>query len=384
MYMRHEQGVGSWLRREEDRKMHVLLKRRIKCRCRGLSDDDSRLAASSVQSNNLAAVNITQTSPPASIKSLNRPKMASPPMTAKRRRLNNATNTLSKPFVSPLKTADALKTPSKSRRSDKTATRNPPYVPSTLAHTIAPTTPVPLSKPQSAKSSAITPMRTNPVRKHAYSTPFAKRSDPAEQAVQKEITSLELQIKAVRNDIHALNQAAKYTSDTDNDLEELAVKWKLASQAAAEEIFGSVKERVNRMGGVEAWRDTEKQKYERSNGIGEFAEPEVEDDADCEFDSQGEELPEDEQEYRKREKRRLKHEAMEAADVDERVVEDETGPKQVWQQTGNGDDVSMELLAVHVKHTNCLQSFTIDMMLQSLNIELDVIGYDKQGQRWVS
>ncbi|KAM0709745.1 hypothetical protein Q7P35_003785 [Cladosporium inversicolor] len=293
--------------------------------------------------------------------------MASPPMTAKRRRLNNATNTLSKPFVSPLKTADALKTPAKSRRSDAIVTGNSSHVPSTLAHTITAAHSVPPPKPQSARPSAITPVRSNPVRKYAYSTPFAKRSDPAEQAAQKEITSLELQIKAVRNDIDALKQAAKYTSDTDNDLEELAVKWKLASQAAAEEIFGSVKERVNRMGGVEAWRDSEKQKYERSNGIGEFAEPEVEDDADCEFDSQGEELPEDEQEYRKKEKRRLQREAMEAADVDERVVEDDTGPKQLWQQTGDGDD-----------------SFTIDMMLQSLNIDLDVIGYDKQGQRWVS
>lgn len=270
--------------------------------------------------------------------------MASSPMTAKRRRLNNATNTLSKPFVSPLKTADTLKTPSKNRRSDVIATSNPPYVPSTLAHTVNAASSVPQIRPQSIRPSVITPVRSNPIRKMAYSTPFAKRLDPAEQAVQKEITSLELQIKAVRNDIDALNQASKYTSDTDNDLEELALKWKLASQAAAEEIFGSVKERVNRMGGVEAWRDSEKQKYERSNGIGEFAEPEVEDDADCEFDSQGEELPEDEQEYRKKEKRRLKQEAMEAADVDERVVEYDTGPKQVWQQTGNGDDVSLYCL----------------------------------------
>lgn len=265
--------------------------------------------------------------------------MATTPMTAKRRRLNNASNTLNKPFVSPLKTADAHKTPSKNRRSDVITTSNPPYVPSTLAHTINAVGTAPPPKPQSTRP-AITPVRSNPVRKYAYSTPFAKRADPAEQAVQKEITSLELQIKAVRNDIDALNQAAKYTSECDNDLEELAVKWKLAAQAAAEEIFGSVKERVNRMGGVEAWRDSEKQKYERSNGIGEFAEPEVEDDADCEFDSQGEELPEEEQEYRKREKRRLKQEAMEAADIDERVVEDEAGPKHVWQQTGNGDDVS--------------------------------------------
>jgi Swi5-dependent recombination DNA repair protein 1 len=269
--------------------------------------------------------------------------MASPPITAKRRRLNNATHTLSKPFVSPLKTADAnnLQTPTKSRRSNVIAPENTPYVPSTLAQTINAATSTPSSKPRSSKPSAITPVRSNSVRRPAYSTPFAKRSDPAEQAVQKAITSLEMQIKAVRNDIDALNQAAKYTNDSsDNDLEELAIKWKAASQAAAEEIFGSVKERVNRMGGVEAWRDSEKQKYERSNGMGEFAEPEKVDDADCEFDSQGEELPEDEQEYRKKEKRRVQREAMEAADVDEPVVEEQTGLKQVWQQTGNDDDVS--------------------------------------------
>jgi Swi5-dependent recombination DNA repair protein 1 len=272
--------------------------------------------------------------------------MASPPTTAKRRRLNNATHTLSKPFVSPLKTADAnnLQTPTKSRRSNVIAPANTPYIPSTLAHTINAATSTPLSKPQLSRPPAITPVRSNSVRRPAYSTPFAKRLDPAEQAVQKAITSLEMQIKAVRNDIDALNQAAKYTNDSsDNDLEELAIKWKAASQAAAEEIFGSVKERVNRMGGVEAWRDSEKQKYERSNGMGEFAEPEKVDDADCEFDSQGEELPEDEQEYRKKEKRRVQREAMEAADVDEPVVEEQTGLKQVWQQTGNDDDVSMRM-----------------------------------------
>jgi Swi5-dependent recombination DNA repair protein 1 len=273
--------------------------------------------------------------------------MASPPTTAKRRRLNNATHTLSKPFVSPLKTTDAnnLQTPTKSRRSNVIAPANTPYIPSTLAHTINAATSTPLSKLQSSRPPAITPVRSNSVRRPAYSTPFAKRLDPAEQAVQKAITSLEMQIKAVRNDIDALNQAAKYTNDSsDNDLEELAIKWKAASQAAAEEIFGSVKERVNRMGGVEAWRDSEKQKYERSNGMGEFAEPEKVDDADCEFDSQGEELPEDEQEYRKKEKRRVQREAMEAADVDEPVVEEQTGLKQVWQQTGNDDDVSMRML----------------------------------------
>ena len=108
----------------------------------------------------------------------------------------------------------------------------------------------------------------------------------------------------------------------------------------------------------------------------------VEDDADCEFDSQGEELPEDEQEYRKKEKRRVRREAEEAADVDEPVVEDATGPPPVWQQGGGDDDVSSLPLDGHLIETNAIQSFTMDMMLRSLNIELKVIGYDKHGQRW--
>jgi Swi5-dependent recombination DNA repair protein 1 len=280
--------------------------------------------------------------------------MASP-LTAKRRRLNNISNTLTRPFISPLKSADSANansttTPTKSRRRNVPVDSNTPYIPSTLAHTInAATTRTPYKPQSNHPALAQTPNRATSVRRPAYSTPFAKRVDPAEQALQRDITAIELQIKSVRNDIDLLNQAAKYSSDaTDHDLEELAVKWKLAAQSAAEEIFGTVKERVNRMGGVQAWRDSERQKYERSSGMGEYAEPEKEDDADCEFDSQGEELPEDEQEYRKKEKRRVRREAEEAADVDEPVVEDATGPAPVWQQGGGDDDVSLLASTKHL------------------------------------
>jgi Swi5-dependent recombination DNA repair protein 1 len=102
------------------------------------------------------------------------------------------------------------------------------------------------------------------------------------------------------------------------------------------------------MGGVGAWRESEKKKYDRANGIGEF-EPEAEesDDADCEYDSQGEELPEEEVEYRKSEKRRLRQEALDAADlpaVEER--QDATdgsggGRTRVWEEKGEDDDVRM-------------------------------------------
>lgn len=100
------------------------------------------------------------------------------------------------------------------------------------------------------------------------------------------------------------------------------------------------------MGGVQAWRESERQKYERANGLGEFGGQEdlVDDDADCEFDSQGEELPEEEVEWRKSQKRKARQEAEDAADVhvggEDGEVEDRGGRKQVWMEQDADDDVS--------------------------------------------
>ncbi|GAB1743650.1 hypothetical protein NU219Hw_g576t1 [Hortaea werneckii] len=296
----------------------------------------------------------------------------SSPLSVKRRKFNDANKTLKKPFVSPLRNAHTQRPPLKEDRKPG----NAPYTPSTLAHTVKtadgngspktnsavaslnPSTPASLTKSQS-------------LHKRPGFTTSSRRTDPTELAAQKALTSLELQIRSLRTDIDALNQSNQIsTSNTDAELEQLTEKWRLASQQASEELFGHVKERVCRMGGVAAWRESEKQKFERSHGMGAFApEPEESDDADCEFDSQGEELPEKEQEFRKAEKRRVKQEALDAADLpsatEQQMGWPEGGKKMVWQEEVKDDD-----------------SFTMDMMLRSLNIELDVIGYDKSAQRW--
>ncbi|KAF2770271.1 hypothetical protein EJ03DRAFT_310960 [Teratosphaeria nubilosa] len=252
----------------------------------------------------------------------------------KRRRLNDATQTLFKPFVSPLRSTKPPRQP----LSEKSNFVNQPYTPSTLAHTIKSTHPDP-SEPKQLTT------KSTPIRKQPVSTTSKKRTDPAELAAQKALTTLELQIKTLRNDLDVLKQAAHINSSTsDAELDSLTTKWRLGSQQAAEELFGIVKERVCRMGGVAAWRESEKK-------------------------NQGEELPEEEQEFRKREKRRLRQEAMDAMDAPDRQgldVEVGDGRPKVWQEEGKDDD-----------------SFTVDMMLRSLNIDLKVIGYDKGGQRWI-
>jgi hypothetical protein len=49
------------------------------------------------------------------------------------------------------------------------------------------------------------------------------------------------------------------SSGTDVDLQALVNKWRLISQRAAEEVFVGAKERVDRMGGMKAWRQRSKQ-----------------------------------------------------------------------------------------------------------------------------
>lgn len=292
----------------------------------------------------------------------------SSPSSVKRRRLNNATNTLSKPFVSPMRNRKVEQTPLK-ENANAINILHTPYTPSTLAHTVQSALSQSPGKP--AKTSRALHSQTTPLRKQDTFTSRLKRTNPEEIAAQKGCTALELQIKSVKNDIDTLEQAAQITkSDKETELDELALKWRLAAQSVAEELFGTVKERVCRMGGVAAWRESEKAKYDRANGQGDFApDPEEtkDDDADCEFDSQGEELPEEEQEFRKSEKRRARKEAEDAADVPERDEAQSGGMTRVWQETGQDDD-----------------AFTMDMMLRSLNIELNVIGYDKEAQRWVA
>ncbi|KAI6852267.1 hypothetical protein KC364_g953 [Hortaea werneckii] len=264
----------------------------------------------------------------------------SSPLSVKRRKFDDASKTLKKPFVSPLRKSPAQRPPVKEDHKP----RNAPYTPSTLAHTVsaADRNTIPNSDSKVSDSTPATPAplpKSQSLHKRPGFTTSSRRADPAELAVQKALTSLELQIRSLRTDVDALKQSEQIsTSNTDAELEQLTDKWRLASQQASEELFGHVKERES-------------------------------DDADCEFDSQGEELPEKEQEFRKAEKRRVKQEALDAADLpsamEQQMGSSEGGKKMVWQEDVKDDD-----------------SFTMDMMLRSLNIELDVIGYDKSAQRW--
>ncbi|OCK90735.1 uncharacterized protein K441DRAFT_680124 [Cenococcum geophilum 1.58] len=246
--------------------------------------------------------------------------------TAKRRRLDNATRTLHKPFKSPFRTP--LKPQIAAEDSSKTAN-----TPSTVDHSHV----VPVQ-------STATPTKPLPTRP-AVSTP-STRAKASTASTKPSTTSA---LISLRTDIQTLTQAYRLaTSTTDADLEVLIERWRAASRAAAEELFASTRDRVNRMGGVGAWREREKEQREWRT---KWEKEEME----AERGGRGEAEGEEEGEERREKSGEREYERGRDKDEQEEKVEE-----------GNDDD-----------------SFTMDMMLRTLNIDIDVIGYDRQGQRWV-
>ncbi|KAK5013205.1 hypothetical protein BJ546DRAFT_856111 [Cryomyces antarcticus] len=287
--------------------------------------------------------------------------MSTPGPTAKRRRIDNAANTLSKPFKSPFKTP--LK-PNPNIAKPSPLVQD--YTPSTKAHTW------PLPRREDASEPAQHPQTPSrpPPRTLPSSLSTSTLTDPELRSAQRTITALETQLRVLRTDIDTLTQATSIASrGTDAELIALITKWRCASRAAAEEVFAGVKDKVCRMGGVGAWREMERKKQGFGGGgwgeqeqdkKGAWGEEEQQADDD---DSQ---MGDEEREVRREERERIRDELVERMDVEE----------------VDGREEGVRGSAVEVEEGADDDTFTMDMMLRSLNIELDVIGYDREQQRW--
>jgi Swi5-dependent recombination DNA repair protein 1 len=166
----------------------------------------------------------------------------------------------------------------------------------------------------------------------------------------------------LRNEIQLLSQAhALATSTKDENLQILTDRWRTASRAAAEELFASTRDRVNRMGGVGAWRDREREAKERT----------------MKWDRE-----EMEAEREKMEEARENGEiGDEAYDRYAEFAEGNTEHEEPASKVAD-DDVSQTWCISRESSADALQSFTMDMMLKTLNIDLALIGYNKEVQRW--
>lgn len=165
---------------------------------------------------------------------------------AKRRRLE-AANTLQKPFRSPFKTpfkSPLIKTPS-TRASTAAAATSIALQPKT-----------PSTYPVVSIPSPNTATRTKKSFKSPVSTAVLN-ADPDIAPLLREQRELEKQLREAKEELDMAEQAKKIERDSkakdedgsgeiDGELVELCEKWKGASRLAAEELFGKVRDRVNR------------------------------------------------------------------------------------------------------------------------------------------
>ena len=166
-------------------------------------------------------------------------------------------------------------------------------------------------------------------------------------------------IIATRATISTLQQALKILEDPDRSeqLAALSEKWRGAARLAADAVYAGARDKVNRAGGVGAWRESERERAEWRRSWND-AEPRQGDGSD----------------------------AANEADEDGDSGRDasEAGQGRGYLDGVRDDDAcaSYRSFALDMMLTLLAQGFTIGMMLRSMNIDVNVIGYSEELQTW--
>ncbi|KAF3921602.1 hypothetical protein AA313_de0206264 [Arthrobotrys entomopaga] len=309
------------------------------------------------------------------------PRMPSPPSSItttpsvpaiKRRRLNSSvTSKLTRPFKSPLKVNNAVH--NRATGSGGIPRKYPPSTPprkTTVPHT--PFRPINVDAEETEESEEVSPVKaallpsvtkrplkptpksSNPPFRSSFrgntrfnlSSPASNSTkDPYILSLEKKHMQLKNAVEEAKKRLEESAQALRIEeSGEDEKLEELIVKWRQAAQSAADHMFSGAEQRFARMGGMAAYREMQNRK---SGGGWGFADEDPE-----------EGLTEDQKEARRQ--------AMYEAGFDE-LSELEKSQTQMKNKSLKDDG----------------DQFTMDMMLKSLNIDIDIMGYDKTTQGWV-
>ncbi|ODH53242.1 hypothetical protein GX48_00438 [Paracoccidioides brasiliensis] len=254
---------------------------------------------------------------------------------AKRRRIDQATSTLFKPFKSPLrKQLESTSTDNSGKKdteSDPKAATDAPNSPDTSDKLSSRTQSEVIKKP-----TTIPPAPPPTVSPSSPSVPLELIT------LQRKHSALTSRLITLRAELDSVNQALKVEqSGQDAELEVLIAKWKAASREAAEELFVSAEKRVERMGGVKGWKERMRQAQEKRARWDEDVRAVGDrEDLESEWDEE----------------------------VERKKAEMETDSENVGGGNNELEDED--------------ESFTMDMMLKSLNVELDIIGFDKDTQQW--
>ncbi|TLD38546.1 hypothetical protein E2P81_ATG01089 [Venturia nashicola] len=281
---------------------------------------------------------------------------------AKRRRLNGNVN---KPFKSPMRT---------------------PFKPNPNPPSASPlsTAPVKLANGSPTQIPPMSPIlardiTSNPLNRPIPASTYIKPAPPTSESLllSRQNRGLETSVLRQKQDLDTLNQALAILSSSKSlELENLAEKWRTASRLAAEEVFAGARDKVNKMGGVGAWRERENERASFGKQWDEPPPTNDDEDTDDEETSEEEEEERDERVEKADRPIKLSKKEMRQLEREARVAREE-----VW---GYDDDSAKAKTAKEEEASmRDDDGFTMDMMLKTMNIDLELIGYDKRRQQWI-
>lgn len=171
---------------------------------------------------------------------------------AKRRRLNEVSTTLAKPFRSPLKKpVDTSRSPALENKNDLHLSESVQLTTSQAQNN--PSEPPATSLPRTQESDPVFRqyhLRTSPIRSTIAT------QDAEIVALQKQHSALILRLGQLKQLLDTGQQALRIeSSGEDIDLKQLTVKWRTIARGAAEEVYKSMKEQFDQVGGMTAWQE---------------------------------------------------------------------------------------------------------------------------------
>lgn len=155
---------------------------------------------------------------------------------AKKRRLDHHPQVfLNKPFRSPLRTKSKLQSHQEQTHRPDSELDHAPCLSSRLANSDLPRQNQPTFK------STLRGIPTNPQADSSH--------------LQKQHNALSTRLTHLRQSLDTAQQALQVQSSNQcGELQSLVQKWRAIAQAVADELFNDAKERIDTMGGLEAWR----------------------------------------------------------------------------------------------------------------------------------
>ncbi|KAK5451934.1 hypothetical protein LTS15_007657 [Exophiala xenobiotica] len=240
---------------------------------------------------------------------------------AKRRRLDQSTASLTKPFRSPL------------RKDSNNPSHKPDITsPDTKLHQDTELSPL--------VTTSNDPAGTTKKPHGSASTGSAGSTNAEHRDLHKEQVALTLYLKKLCQSLDVAQQALQIeTSNQIVQLQVLISKWKAVARDVAEQVFDDAKERIDHMGGFRAWRHRA-QDDARFWNEDEKTSHHSRDSGRDENDSQPE------------------------------IATSDTDKFDAANHSSNEEDQEPN-------------SFTMETMLRQINIDLQLIGYDKESEGWL-